>query len=686
MKSLPKLDQKFSKVSHLSAEYRNSLGRLIKLTDAQRETLKKKLKRELTDWKDSRSGLERRLRKINDTIEGVVDETTYPFEGASNVHVPLALIYLKVYHSITRRSLLSTDSIWYSETEDDELMDFLPDIDDAMNYNARNKWNISEAISDVLWITPRDGLGALKISYVEDIKKNVRDVIYVSSIEDFDKEFPVEDETMSISQRQMWIEKVQAEATVENPVEIPIVYDKEIYKGPKAEVVELVDLVTFPATCKDISSDVCRGYGNRFYMRRGEIRKKIKDGVWYKDVTEEFLKNARQGSQVSNYMTSKDRIEGLNRAGKSDDYELFEVVYRWEIEKGKGEEEFLVTYSLEKDELLSCVQYPYRVDFFALFRIHRNPNRLVGRSIISEIEDIGESVDALHNQRINSRKIAEVPSFKGKKERKKDFDSEAEENQWKPGVIFWLEDPDSFIQFTVQPVNLESSMHEEQNYIFITGLITGVKPDLFSGSPATEDKDAPGNKTAFLIQQSNMRMDDPLSELRYGIEKVGEICLSHMYQFGPAQITYIRSNALGKKESGVIQKRILRKGVTIKTSGVTVTLNPETEFMRWFNYYKLMSQDPIIGQRVKSRWFMLMNALRAGRVQGKEKILPTLEELEQEEIEMRAKVEKQLQFEQMQQLIQEAGEKKKEVINSAIKQKKLQKIMTGGNNGSRQAI
>ena len=78
-----------------------------------------------------------------------------------------------------------------------------------------------------------------------------------------------------------------------------------------------------------------------------------------------------------------------------------------------------------------------------------------------------------------------------------------------------------------------------------------------------------------------------------------------------------------------------------------------------------------------------MNALKAGRVNGREKILPTLEELEQEEIEMLAKVAKQLQMEQAEQIIQQSGEKKKQVIQGVIQRKKLQKIMTGGrNNGS----
>ena len=650
--------KKEQSASYLSKEYRNSLGRLLDLSDDELDKLKKRVHKEISSWKSSTSGLHSKLKRWNDLVEGVVEETNYPFDGCSNVHIPIIAIYMKVYHSIFRRSILGSETIWYAESDDDSVQDELPNIENYLNYKAMNKWNIAESISDVLWVTPRDGLGCLEISYVEEYDKNVQDHIQVSTEQEFLEEFPIDDKQMDDATWEDFRKKVISEATEENPIEIPIIYDRLLYKGSKAEVIELANLVTFPATAQNISAEHCKGYGKRFYMRRGEVKKMKREGFWYKDSCSRFLQKTRKGNQVTSYMSSKDYIEGLNRSDGGEDYEFFKVTYRYEFDSQEGEKKILLIYSFETKELMYAVDYPYRVDNYAFFRTEKRPNRLIGNSLVKDVEDLNETVDTLYNQRINSRMISEVPSFKAKKNAKKDFDPEAEENQWRPGVIFWLDDIDAFQQFTVQPVNLESSMAEEANVMNITGLLAGTDPALFSGRAPKDDPKAPGNKTGLLIQQSNMRMDDPLSELRLGVEEVGKICLSMEYQFGDPQIEY-STKENNKRVKKSFPKRLLRKNISVKMHGVNVVVNPDAEFKKWYSYYKFLAVDPMIGQKVKSRWYLLMNAMRSGRIRDYEKILPPLEQLEQEEQQA-----KQMMEQQKQKLMQEAMAKQQEKANN----------------------
>ena len=457
-------------------------------------------------------------------------------------------------------------------------------------------------------------------------------------------------------------------ASENDPLEIPVIYDREKYRGPKAEIVERADFVTFPATAEDISQEHCRGYGKRFYMRRGEIKRKMKEGVYYEDACEELLRKTKKGAQVTNYISSKDSIEGLQRGSQSDDYEMYEIVLRYPLDKD-GEKKLLIVYSADAKVILSCMEYPYRVDFYALFRIRKKPKRLGGEALPEELKDMNDEIDMSHNQRNNSRRIVEVPSFKAKKNANKDFDPEAEETRWRPGVIFWLDDPDAFIQMTNQPVDFNSSMAEEDNDMKITSLTMGVEPFSFSGSATPDNPRAPGNKTGMLIQQSNLRMDDPLLELRAGIEDVGEICLSHEYQFGSAKLQYVSTDSSNKQVTKSLQKRLLRKGINMKMHGLSVVMNPDAEFKKWYAYYTFLSKDPIIGQRIKSRWYLLMMALRSGRVQGRDKILPSLEELQKEDVEMKAQVQA-LAMQKMQQMQQkQKGQGQMEQATNALKLK-----------------
>lgn len=612
-----------------SEEYYNKLGKLVELSDEQKAKLKKKLKKEIEAWKSDTAEQRTRLERWNDLLEGVVEETDFPFQGASQIHIPITAIYCEIYHGIERRSILGSERIWYAETMDDNLRDSLPQIEDALNYKARAEWNIPRALSDVFSTTNRDGLGIMQVPYVEEYEP-CKDIVLVSNVDEFMNEFPTPDDAgLSPKDYKSLTMKVEKEATEEDPVEIPISYEKCVYRGPKGEVVELADFVRFPATAQEISHQYCRGYGKRFYLRKGEIKKRIKEGFWYKSATKKFLRGKKGGSNVNSFMRSKDYVDGVIRSDRSDDFEFFEMVYWATLDKAEGESKLLITYSQEEDEIVACLEYPYRVDFYALFHIKRRPNRLVGTSVPQMTEDINEEIDTQHRQRINIRTISSVPSFKGKKESKKDFDANAESNQWRPGVIFWLNDPEAFEQFKVQPTDLGESMAEEQNDMRIISMRTGVEPFSFSGSAQAGDMNAPAKKTELLINQSNLRMDDPIAELRDGVEKVGEICLSHLYQFGPNEIEYEQKDQRGQAAATSIPKRILRKGLKIKMQAVNVVFNADSEFEKWMYRYGMLVKEPIIGNDPRRRLEILRHALWNGRVDGKEKIIPTEPELEQ---------------------------------------------------------
>lgn len=654
-----------------------AIGDLLDLSDAQMDKLKKRLKRDYEDWKQNTSELHDDLKRWNDLVENVVEETDYPFEGCSNVHVGIIAIFMKVYHSILRRSVLAADMIWMLDTDNEELDEFVQDIEEAINFKARAKWNIAEALSDVIWTTCRDKLGILHVPYVEEVEENVKDVVYVHNLQEFLGEFPPDDSGLSGQEWQAWAERVKLEATDETPVEIPIVYDKVEYQGPKGEIVELADFVIFPATARSINKSDCHGFGHRFYMRREQVREKKLSGVWYEDSVNDFLSKTRSGSTVSDYMQSKDQIEGLSRSSKTDDYEFVSLVYRIRWKNDEPEQKLLLVYAPEKEIVMSVMDFPYRIDHYALFRIEKKANRLLGGNIPGDLDDSNEEIDALHNQRLNSRKITEVPSFKAKKNANKDFDPQADENKWRPGVVFWLDDPDAFTQFTVQPVDLGTSMAEEANDLKISSLQMGVEPFLASGSASPDNPDAPGNKTQSLIQQFNLRMDDPLSEIRNGVEAVGQICLSHEYQFGPAQISYTKDAGNGRRETQSFPKRLLRTGVTLKMFGVTVRLNPEAEFQKWFGYYAALTRDPIIAKRDPSRWELLMRMMKNGRVEGREKILPSLEELHQEQIEVQKQALMQMAQEQQAAKAQAMQEQKKQMIQGLSEKLKVKRTVEG---------
>lgn len=667
----------------LRRDPRAEWGKLIELSATQRARLKKWLKNRLTEWETDTQDLANRLIEANELVEGLIPETDFPFAGCSNVHVPITEMYMEVYKSIQKRSLLGADILWYAETDEDgDIVDVLVDVEQAINYYARNEWNVEDAVSKVLWTTNRDGLGIIQATWQEEYETR-DDLIYVRNVKDFLEEFP-DPETARLSEEH-WLAAIQyisQNASDEFPIEIPMTCDQQIYNGVKCEVIELINFVRFPTDIEHIKDPRCRMYGKRFRMRKEQLREKSSAKVFYDDAVKRLIEKKGKGDGANEpWNKSRNYIDGIGDSN-TDDYAMFEVVARGQLDGSKTdgadaadsketvadkkEGKYLITYSKEHDELVQVTKFFYRVDFYALFKIGERPGRIQGPSVPSKTRDMNDEIDTQHNQRINIRTISSVPSFKAQSGIKGKFDPSAEENRFRPGVVFWLDDFNSFEQFIVQPTDLGESMVEEKNDMSILDLLLGSPVSLFSGGTPTGDPTAPGNKTEMLISQGNLRMDDPLDELRKGMNELGNICASHLYQFGAPILRFmveVESGGNMIKESRFLHKRYLRRGFKMSMRPVTVAQNPDSEMNSMLNLHAtLLKLEPeLYGQVPEARLQTLREALRRGRIPNRQKILPSLEQVQQMEVQKR-----KLALEQM---LQEHAMAEKQQAEAGVKER-----------------
>jgi hypothetical protein len=619
----------------------------------------------MQEWEDDTAELHKRLEEDNDLVEGIVDEVSFPFPGCSTVHVDVTGIYMRVISGTMKRSILGADVIWTSEMEpntDPLEEDILVDVEEMVNYNTRNVWNIAKCLKMVIWTACRDGLGVMQITWAEEYEPAV-DVLIFTNVLEFLQEFPTpEDAGMSPDEYVSLAEQIQAEATEDVPFEITVKFERQTYYGNKGEVVELADFITFPAHVSDIRDESCVGYGKRFTWRRGTIRKKADSGDFYKDAAARLLRK-KSGHTVASHTSAKDRIEGLSRSGK-DELSLQELTVWFDLEKTGEEQKLLVTYCKEEDELLAAKDYPYRVDFYALFRIEERPGRLIGISIPNKSRDMNMEIDDQHRQRIDARSISMVPSFKADLGIKKEFDPSREENRWRPGIIFWLSDFSKFEQFKVQPTDMGESMAEEANDMRILDLLMGASVALMSGQPNNMDANAPGNKTAMLINQSNLRLDDPLNTLREGVDQVGNICLSHLYQFGPPTLRFYAEGD-GGMELRTLHKKFIRRGIKMSMRGLTVADNPDAEMSKAFQTHQMLMAEPLFANNPRLRVESLRDVLRRGRIPNRTRKLPTLEEIQAEQVAIQKAALEQMAMERAQAEAQAAQDAVKQRLAAA---------------------
>ena len=311
-------------------------GELMELDEKTKRELTKLCRDGVDSWQSSSSTRQGNLRRWNDLLELVEEETDFPWEGASSVRVPLVTLHVVTLHSVMARSILDVDPIWYGKSLDKDVRDSVPDIEEAINYKAKAELNIIGAVRDWLWNTCRDGLGWVQLTWAEE-SHPVETVIRVRSVEEFQKEYPTpESANLPPDSYASILEEIGTKATSEVPYEIPISYDHVDYRGPKAEPIDEADMVRAPYTAKDIKN--CRVFGKRGYPRLQELKERAENKELWSEAVKSFCsKNSRtRSNSVADdaWRNSREAIEGVKSEDGvfSDEVEVYELCSRY---KGK---------------------------------------------------------------------------------------------------------------------------------------------------------------------------------------------------------------------------------------------------------------------------------------------------------------------------------------------------------------
>lgn len=80
--------------------------------------------------------------------------------------------------------------------------------------------------------------------------------------------------------------------------------------------------------------------------------------------------------------------------------------------------------------------------------------------------------------------------------------------------------------------------------------------------------------------------------------------------------------------------------------GVTVTQNPDYEMAKTWQLYGQLMQEPVFQQSPQMRLTVLRDALKAGRVPGRDRYLPSLEQIQAQQVETQKQAMMQMQQEQ----------------------------------------
>jgi len=100
-----------------------------------------------------------------------------------------------------------------------------------------------------------------------------------------------------------------------------------------------------------------------------------------------------------------------------------------------------------------------------------------------------------------------------------------------------------------------------------------------------------------------------------------------------------------QRELRTLHKKFLRRGIRMKMKGITVTNNPDAEMQKKFQLYQFLIADPLFARNDQARLELLQDALRAGRENGRQRYLPSMQETQQQQVEIQKQAMMQLEQE-----------------------------------------
>jgi hypothetical protein len=609
--------------------------RKVDLTEEETTKLQHDLGNIIKDWEDSRTGLETKLRDLNDLQEGVSEETNYPWVGACSTTIPMAKIKgREIVSVLSRTSMRPVPFAVATYAGPDSLYqkskDFVKDLENFTEDKLKNATNIHERLTMALPVIYRDGTAPLQVMWETEYERVCDYKLYTDQIE-FAKDYP-DAESAGISKKK-W-QEIVSKLSNGKKYEVRYEYDVATYDDPKAYLVPLIDFVHWPIYVSEMKDLLC--YGKRIWYTDYQLKMKANIGMFEEDDIEEITKGS--GDQRRDSLeTSRDQIEGLNRntsTNNSKEYEVFELVYKGPVTEEDRDKnifrKYVIYFYRHNNKILRVEHYPIRkgaVNFFPLKFLKRD-GRLLGISLCDDIADLCLDIDIQIRQIINSRTITHVPSFKAKMSSKNTFDPQRKEFRFRPGVTFYMTDPMTDVtQFDIRPVDLSGSMDNILFYMQLIDMTVGSTSG-FSGQSNPIDPRAPARKQQELLRQASNRLDDYVKNLVPDWSAICSFMLDLYYQYAPERIKYFAKTEDGQLvEKEMERTKLFSPNAKFKINGTSVFLNADLEFSRAQEIDAILANNPITAQNPRVRKNSLERLLMASRIPDEKDLLPNKKEM-----------------------------------------------------------
>lgn len=515
-------------------------GRLQKLSEDQIDRLQKHVKKLLKNARKESEPLRKKLVRASDLLEGIVEETNFPFEGASNVTLRAAAGLSRTFEATFNPALYADTELFAPDLDPGAAEELKLDaasltrLQEGFNHSFARKYNGLKVLKGGTIPAFRDGTFLMSGSWERQVER-VNDQRTYRSYQEFQNDYP-DVESSKISRESyldiadfFLIEGKDAELIVR------FSYNHVQFDGIEYRQLLRTKFLIYPTTSLKLErADL---YGALYDLPKEELKRRAKHGEFYADQVEKSIK--RRGSPNPDaWDRQRLFVEGFAMPDpESAPLRMGAFVVRFDLDRDGVVEMHHVTVCVEGDEVhvVACRPYDLRhnVPDVVPFRLVARDHAFDGISMVLDGEDMFNQIDTLFRHDNNVMMLTTSPIFMINENLKETMDLGRAECVIRPGVSYWVPDIEKAAkQLPVADVAAASGDNNTKMSIIsrFLEMLIGVSQGE-SGETSPADPRAPAAKTTLLLMQAGKRTDRCLDEWCESIPSLARLQATLLYQY-----------------------------------------------------------------------------------------------------------------------------------------------------------
>lgn len=558
-----------------------------RLSEAQLDRLQKYLKKAVKSAKRESDPLRDKLVRYSDLMEGIVEETNFPFEGASNITLRYGTGLARTFEAAFNKTVYSDENLFYPifdpglEQELQITAEKFVALQEGFNHSFTQKSNGIKLLKNGTIPGFRDGTYLLEGSWERRVER-VNDQRTYRSIDEFQKDYP-DFESAGIAEEKY--QGILDQFLIDDKPEViaRFSYDFVKFDGIEYRQVLRAKFLIYPTISKSIEEASI--YGCMFEIQKDELKRRGRKGEFYAEQVKKAA--AKKGSaQMDQWDRNRLFVEGY-AAPEADTapFKMVDLVIKFDLDDDDVLEQYHVKAVAEQDDIIVVACRPYDLR-------HNIPNvipfRLVGRdhafdgiSMIGDGEDLFNQVDTLFRHDNNVMMLTTSPMFMADASLKDTIDLGRGEMVLRPGVTFWVPNPEKNPIKQIPVADYSAASGDNNVKMSILGrfaeLLVGITQGE-SGQASPDDPRAPARKTQMLLMQANKRVDSCIDEWCLSFPELAKLHGTLLYQYSPnAQYSFVGQDM---KPKTFDINLLVNPGLKWAPRRRSVTLTPEFSLAR----------------------------------------------------------------------------------------------------------